>query len=111
MLAAPLRGCDVTPAAGPLARWLQTGFRADRLTRGDIEAWFAGKHVHEAVSGSRSLRLAMIAGWAGVAGAVVGVASIAVTVWLAKMKHATNEREGLNVKVLLDSVRSNRTDG
>lgn len=62
----------------------KTGFQGDRLTRGDIEDWLADKHVQEASERRRTLRWAIIAAVVGIASALVGIAAIFVSVWLAK---------------------------
>jgi len=54
------------------------------LTRSDIEDWLAEKHMEAASVQQRTLRWAIIAGWAAIAGAVVGIIGIALSVFLAK---------------------------
>jgi hypothetical protein len=54
------------------------------LTRSDVEDWLAEKQVEAARVQQRTLRWAIIAGCAGIAGVVVGAIGIAVGFWLAK---------------------------
>ena len=54
------------------------------MTRGDIEDWLCEEHIEQARVQTSTLRWAKIAGWAGIAGALIGIAAIAVTLWLAK---------------------------
>jgi len=63
---------------------LVRGFRCGDIGRGDIEDWLAEKYVEETAMQRGTLRWAQIAGCAGIAGVVVGVAAVFVTIWLAK---------------------------
>jgi hypothetical protein len=54
------------------------------LTRSDIEDWLAEKNTERLSVQHRTLRWAIIAGWAGITGVLVGIAAIIVMVWLAK---------------------------
>jgi hypothetical protein len=76
--------------AGPGRGASVDGFDAliGMLTRGDIEDWLAEKHIEEANERKRTLRWAVIAGWAGIAGAIIGIISIIITVLLAMLSEA-----------------------
>jgi hypothetical protein len=54
------------------------------LIRSDVEGWLAEKHIEEAAMQRSTLTWAKIAGIAAIFGVIVGIASIAVSVWLAK---------------------------
>lgn len=60
------------------------GFKTGNLTRGDVDAWLAEKRIEEAAIQKSTLRWAKIAGWAGIAGAIIGIVAIGVTIWLVK---------------------------
>jgi hypothetical protein len=54
------------------------------LTRSDVEDWLAEKQVEAARVERQTLRSAIIAGCAGIAGVVVGIIGVAVSFWLDK---------------------------
>lgn len=74
----------IQSGAGPGAA-LQ-GFKSAPLglTRSDVENWLAEKYVLETQERKRTLSWVIVAAWAGIAGVVVGIVGIVVTVWLAK---------------------------
>lgn len=76
----------IQPGAGRGAdlSGFKTGILGGHLTRGDVEDWLADKHIEEARVQNSTLRWAKIAGWAGIAGALIALASIIVTIRLAK---------------------------
>jgi hypothetical protein len=88
--AATVRAKLIQPGAGRGAdlAGFKTGIQGGNLTRGDIEDWLAEKHIEEARIQNSTLRWARIAGWAGIIGVIVtllvGIATIAVTMWPAK---------------------------
>src|SRR5262245_32879430 len=59
-------------------------FGSGELARGDIEDWLVEKHIQEAHIQKSTLQWAKIAGWAGIAGVIVGLLAVLITVWLAK---------------------------
>lgn len=76
----------IQPGAGRGAALsgFKTGILGGQLTRGDVEDWLAEQHIAEALIQSGTLRWAKVAGWAGIASALIGVASIIVTIWFSK---------------------------
>jgi hypothetical protein len=60
------------------------GFKCGDITRAEIDDWLVEKHVEETDVQNSTLRWAKIAAWAGIAGVLVGVSAIVVTIWLAK---------------------------
>ncbi len=70
-------------ARGASVQGFDTGtYRA--LTRSDVEDWLAEKSAQEATERKRTLCWAIIAGGASIAGVLVAIASIVITVLLAK---------------------------
>jgi hypothetical protein len=70
--------------AGPGRGASVSGFKTGELTRGDVEDWLVEKHIEQVRVQDSTLRWAKIAGWAGIASAIVGLVAIIVTIWLAK---------------------------
>src|SRR5262249_32617348 len=72
MHAGPSRGADVP------------GFRCGSITRGTVENWLVEQAAVEALREQSTLSWAKVAGWAGIAGAIVGIVGIIVAILLAK---------------------------
>ncbi len=72
--------------AGPGRGAAVLGFDTAKLglNRGDVEDWLAEKHVVESRERKSTLRWAKIAGWAAIAGVLIGILTVAGTIWLAK---------------------------
>lgn len=54
------------------------------LTRSDIEDWLVEQNTEQVRVQHRTLRWAVIAGVASIAGVLVGIVAIVISVWLAK---------------------------
>jgi hypothetical protein len=51
-------------------------FRCGDIARGDVYDWLATKDAEETTRQSATLRWAVIAGWAGIIGAVIGILAL-----------------------------------
>ena len=61
---------------GPGRGAIVHGFENGLLTRGDVEDWLAQKNLEETTERQRTLRWAIIAGVAAIAGVLVGIAAL-----------------------------------
>lgn len=63
---------------GGQASALNGAYPGEVMTRGDVEDWLAEQAIKEAALALSTLRWAKIAGWAGIAGAVLGLIGVVI---------------------------------
>lgn len=63
---------------GGRASALSGAYPGEVMTRGDVEDWLAEQAIEEAAMARSTLRWAKIAGWAGIAGAALGLIGVVI---------------------------------
>jgi len=63
---------------GGRASALTGAYPGEVMTRGDVEDWLAERAIEETEMARSTLRWAKIAGWAGIAGAVLGLVGVII---------------------------------